>query len=36
MTSDHLYNLLPSIYRLQDAAQGEALRALLGRNGKRA
>jgi len=27
--TDHLYNLLPTIYRLRDANQGEALRALL-------
>jgi hypothetical protein len=30
-TSDErLYNLLPAIYRIRDASQGEALRALLG------
>lgn len=28
--SDRLYDLLPAIYRLRDAAQGEPLRALLG------
>src|SRR5204862_269450 len=28
-TSDRLYNLLPVIYRLRDAEQGEPLRALL-------
>jgi hypothetical protein len=29
-TTDRLYNLLPVIYRLRDAEQGEQLRALLG------
>jgi hypothetical protein len=28
-TSDRLYNLLPVVYRLRDAEQGEPLRALL-------
>ena len=30
MRSDRLYDLLPSVYRVRDAEQGEALRALLG------
>ncbi len=29
-TSERLYNLLPSVYRVRDASQGEVLRALLG------
>ncbi len=29
-TSEKLYNLLPSVYRVRDASQGEVLRALLG------
>lgn len=29
-TDERLYNLLPAIYRVRDAAQGEPLRALLG------
>jgi len=28
-TQDHIYQLLPAIYRLRDAERGEALRALL-------
>jgi hypothetical protein len=27
--TERLYNLLPAIYRIRDAAQGEPLRALL-------
>ncbi|MGZ8388746.1 MAG: hypothetical protein ACXWVE_11075 [Rhodoplanes sp.] len=29
LTADRLYGLLPAIYRLRDADQGEPLRALL-------
>lgn len=29
LTGDRLYNLLPAVYRLRDAEQGEPLRALL-------
>ena len=29
MSDDRLYNLLPTIYRIRDAEQGEPLRALL-------